>query len=186
MAFVPPIDVMLTTGVGAKLGREETEAFVEDGGMMPESPLESVTAVLEDVENSSEPTEIDMSISRLGDGVAETVMETFVAGGGITPESPVTYVTAVLPDTVKLPVPPVDDGMNTISPLETEIEAVLPGGMIPESPVEFAANVLVLVGKDAILELMSVTLSMDTFTDGAGGMIPDAPALLMVAVDQKS
>jgi hypothetical protein len=110
MAFEPPIDVRLTFGVGAKLGTEGVEVLVEDGGIMPESPVEKVTAVLEEVENSTEPTEIDMSISRLGDGIADTEMETPVAGGVMTPESPVTEVVAVLPDTVKFPALPVDDG----------------------------------------------------------------------------
>jgi hypothetical protein len=77
MAFVPPVDVMLmtgTTGVGAKLGDDDVDALVDDGGMIPESPVEKVTAVLEEVENPAKPTEIDMSMSRLGEGVTDTEM----------------------------------------------------------------------------------------------------------------
>jgi hypothetical protein len=147
MAFVPPIDVMLTSGVRAKLGKDTVEAFAEDGGMMPESPVEKVTAVLGEVENATEPTEIDMSISTLGDGVADTVTETFVAGGGMTPESPVTEVVAVLPETVKFAVPAVDEGISSVSTLEADRETVLAGGMRPESPLELAAEVLLLVAK---------------------------------------
>jgi hypothetical protein len=173
----------LTFAVGAKLGDEDVEVLVEDGGIMPELPVEKVTAVLEEVKNSTEPTEIDMSMSRLGNRVADTVMETFVAGSGMTPESPATEVVAVLPETVKLPAPPVDEEISRVSSLEVETEPVLAGGMIRESPVELAAKVLLLVAKEATPELTTVKVSTETFADGAGGVTPDPPVLIMVAVD---
>jgi hypothetical protein len=160
--FDPPVEMMVV------------DTLADDGGMTPDAPVDEVTAVLEEVENSAVPAEIDMSISRLLIGVAITTVETFVNGGSITPESLVTDVTAVLSETVILPALVMNVGVGTVPLPEGVTETVLAGGIIPEAPVELAVNVLLLVAKVAPPEVTDMETSREMFAVGGGGMTPDA------------
>ena len=103
---------------------------------MPLSPVDRVIAVLEDVEISTVPTPIDISISRLGAGVADIVLELLETSGDRTPEPPVVEANTVLPENVTLIVPPVGAGVTAVSLPEMGALLLLSGGRIPESPVE--------------------------------------------------
>lgn len=119
--FVPPINVMLTPGVGTKIGNEVS--LVGDGGRTPKSPVEKVVAVLEEVEKEALPI-VTVSIVSLRAGVAEPVF-----AGGIIPESPVELRTNVLLLVAKDAPPEVA--------LVTTTRVMLPvgaGGRTPESP----------------------------------------------------
>jgi len=103
---------------------------------MPLSPVDRVIAVLEEVEISTVPTPIDISISRLGTRVADVVLELLETSGGRTPEPPVVEANTVLPENVTLTVPPVGEGVTAVSLPERGTLILLSGGRTPESPVE--------------------------------------------------
>ena len=150
----------MTSGVGAKLS--------DEGGITPFVAVEEVTAVPPDVVKFPLPEETETSALGLG---------------GITPESLVDDVTAVPPEMVRLPVPPVEEGTETVSLADGTTEPVLAGGITPESPVEPEAKVLPLVANVAPPDATETERTTVTFAEGKGGMTPDAPVLVIVAVE---
>lgn len=179
---MPPRDLRLPLGIGAGLCDDDAETLVGAGGMMPLSPVDWVVAVLKEVENSTVAISTDVSISRLEARVADVILELFEDKGGGTPESPVVEVNAVLPDKMTSAVPLVGEGVAIVS-LPERGTLVLSGGTTPESPVEKAVKVLLLVANEPPSDVARTEVSSEMFADRIGGKTPPPPVLRSVAVE---
>lgn len=140
-ALLPPDDKIIIVGVGARLTKLLSDAFAEDGGIMPEAAVENTVAVDPEVEKIPLVRRIIRAL--LEERLAGTVLDKLLEGGGMMPEAPAEEVTAVDPDIEETSRP--DDAVRFGPMPGVDVELATPGadgGMIPDAPAENVVAVL--------------------------------------------